>query len=121
MPIYVYHCSNCDYQFDQYQRFTDESLIICPECGRPTLHKVYQPVGIVFKGKGFYATDNRSTSGLASSHAKEDAAGAATLKAESSPNEKPDTGGNGDKQTAKKTESPKKTKEVAAPVAAPNS
>ena len=96
MPIYVYHCSNCDYQFDQYQRFTDESLTICPECGRTTLHKVYQPVGIVFKGKGFYATDNRSTSGLATSHAKEDAAEAISQKVESSSTKESDSGGNGD-------------------------
>ena len=121
MPIYVYHCNNCDYQFDQYQRFTDESLIICPECGRPTLHKVYQPVGIVFKGKGFYATDNRSTSGLASSHAKEDAAESAALKSETSPVEKPDKGDNGDKTATKKTETPKKAKEATATVAASSS
>jgi len=36
---------------------------VCPECLEETLHKVYQPVGIVFKGKGFYATDHRSASG----------------------------------------------------------
>ena len=120
MPIYVYHCNNCDYQFDQYQRFTDESLIICPECGRPTLHKVYQPVGIVFKGKGFYATDNRSTSGLASSHAKEDSAESAVLKAESNALEKSETSGKGDKQAAEKTESSKKAKEAKATVTAPS-
>ncbi|HSN95369.1 MAG TPA: FmdB family zinc ribbon protein [Anaerolineaceae bacterium] len=120
MPIYVYHCSNCDFQFDQYQRFTDESLTICPECGRPTLHKVYQPVGIVFKGKGFYATDNRSTSGLATSHAKEDAAEAVSQKAASDSANEPVTGGNGDKPASKKADGPKKAKEVPAPVAAPN-
>ncbi len=121
MPIYVYHCSNCDYQFDQYQSFTDESLTICPECGRPTLHKVYQPVGIVFKGKGFYATDNRSTSGLASSHAKEDAAESTAVKSGSGALENPDTGGNGDKTASKKTESTKKAQEANAPVAIPSS
>ena len=47
--------------------------MVCPECGEPTLRKVYQPVGIVFKGKGFYATDNRSPSGQSfSSTDKED-------------------------------------------------
>lgn len=63
MPTYTYHCESCGIRFDQYQKFTDEPLTICPECGELTLHKVYQPVGIVFKGKGFYATDNRSPSG----------------------------------------------------------
>lgn len=121
MPIYVYHCTNCDYQFDQYQRFTDESLTICPECDRPSLHKVYQPVGIVFKGKGFYATDNRSTSGLASSHAKEDAAETSEAKVEISSVKGSDSGENGDKPASKKNAAPKKAKEATAPVAAPNS
>jgi putative FmdB family regulatory protein len=63
MPTYTYQCENCGIRFDQYQKFTDDALVICPECGEPALRKVYQPVGIVFKGKGFYATDNRSPSG----------------------------------------------------------
>ena len=63
MPTYTYQCENCGIRFDQYQKFTDEPLVVCPECGVTALRKVYQPVGIVFKGKGFYATDNRSPSG----------------------------------------------------------
>jgi putative FmdB family regulatory protein len=63
MPTYTYQCENCGIRFDQYQKFTDDPLVVCPECGETALRKVYQPVGIVFKGKGFYATDNRSPSG----------------------------------------------------------
>ncbi|NSW54194.1 MAG: zinc ribbon domain-containing protein [Anaerolineae bacterium] len=63
MPIYTYHCDNCGVTFDQRQSFTDEALKTCPECEVEALHKVYQPVGIVFKGKGFYATDHKSASG----------------------------------------------------------
>ena len=63
MPTYTYQCENCGVRFDQYQKFTDEPLLVCPECSEAALRKVYQPVGIVFKGKGFYATDNRSPSG----------------------------------------------------------
>ncbi len=63
MPIYTYRCSDCGFQFDQQQKFSDQQLIRCPECGKKALHKVYQPVGIVFKGSGFYSTDNRSPSG----------------------------------------------------------
>ena len=63
MPIYTYRCENCGVQFDRRQKFDDEPLSVCPECETETLHKVYQPVGIVFKGSGFYATDNRSPSG----------------------------------------------------------
>ncbi len=63
MPIYTYLCENCGVQFDRRQHFTDEPLKVCPECKTETLRKVYLPVGIVFKGSGFYATDNRSPSG----------------------------------------------------------
>jgi len=72
MPTYTYHCDNCGIRFDQYQKFSEEALTVCPECGEPTLRKVYQPVGIVFKGKGFYATDNRSPSGQTYSSDRED-------------------------------------------------
>ena len=63
MPVYTYRCDNCGVQFDQTQKFTDDPLTKCPECGKNSLHKVYTPVGIVFKGSGFYATDHRSPSG----------------------------------------------------------
>lgn len=72
MPTYTYQCENCGIRFDQYQKFSDNHLVICPECHEPALHKVYQPVGIVFKGKGFYATDNRSPSGQSYTSDKED-------------------------------------------------
>ena len=72
MPTYTYQCENCGIRFDQYQKFSEEHLIICPECSEPALRKVYQPVGIVFKGKGFYATDNRSPSGQTFHSDKED-------------------------------------------------
>jgi putative FmdB family regulatory protein len=72
MPTYTYKCENCGIRFDQFQKFSDEPLIECPECGEPTLRKVFQPVGIVFKGKGFYATDNRSPSGQTYTSDKED-------------------------------------------------
>ncbi len=63
MPVYTYRCDNCGVQFDRKQSFTDPLLKVCPDCGKKTLHKVYTPVGIVFKGSGFYATDHRSPSG----------------------------------------------------------
>lgn len=63
MPIYIYRCDNCGVQFERHQKFSDPPLTRCPECDKKTLRKVFQPVGIVFKGSGFYATDNRSPSG----------------------------------------------------------
>ncbi len=63
MPVYVYHCANCDYEFEQQQSFSDKPLKKCPECGHITLHKVYTPVSVIYKGSGFYSTDHRSSSG----------------------------------------------------------
>lgn len=63
MPTYTYRCLNCGVEFDQYQSFSDVPLVKCPDCGKKTLRKLLVPVGIIFKGKGFYATDNRSPSG----------------------------------------------------------
>ena len=72
MPTYTYQCDNCGIRFDQYQKFSEAPLEVCPECGESALRKVYLPVGIVFKGKGFYATDNRSPSGQSYSTEKEE-------------------------------------------------
>lgn len=72
MPVYTYRCENCGIQFDQTQKFSDPPLTRCPECNHKSLRKVYMPVGIVFKGKGFYATDNRSPSGQKWSSSHED-------------------------------------------------
>ena len=61
MPTYQYACTECDHAFEQVQSFSDASLTECPQCqGR--LRKVYNAVGVVFKGSGFYRTDSRSTS-----------------------------------------------------------
>jgi putative FmdB family regulatory protein len=59
VPTYSYACTACEHRFDTVQKFTDSSLTDCPECsGR--LRKLFSPVGIVFKGSGFYRTDSRS-------------------------------------------------------------
>lgn len=70
MPVYTYQCDNCGVRFDRYQKFTDQTLAWCPECGKKALRKVYSPVGIVFKGSGFYSTDHRSPSGGGSTGAR---------------------------------------------------
>lgn len=66
MPVYEYRCRNCDHQFEIQQSFTDDALTVCPEC-EGDLRKVFAPVGITFKGSGFYKTDSRSGSGSSSS------------------------------------------------------
>ena len=71
MPIYTYRCEHCGVQFDRQQRFSDATLTRCPECDEDALRKVYTPVGIVFKGSGFYSTDHRSPSGASRSGSEE--------------------------------------------------
>ena len=63
MPTYAYRCTQCGHAFDIYQSFTDDALTVCPEC-EGALRKVLSPVGVVFKGSGFYVTDHRNNSTL---------------------------------------------------------
>jgi putative FmdB family regulatory protein len=65
VPTYQYVCTQCDEALEVHQAFTDEPLTVCPVCqGR--LRKVFNAVGVVFKGSGFYRTDNRPKSGSGS-------------------------------------------------------
>ncbi|MGU3292343.1 FmdB family zinc ribbon protein [Williamsia sp. M5A3_1d] len=73
MPTYSYACTQCDNKFDIVQSFTDDSLTECPVCGG-RLRKLFNSVGIVFKGSGFYRTDSRSGS-TASESAGSDSSG----------------------------------------------
>ena len=58
MPTYQYACTECGHAFEEVQSFSDDALTTCPECsGR--LRKVFNAVGVVFKGSGFYRTDSR--------------------------------------------------------------
>jgi putative FmdB family regulatory protein len=60
MPTYQYACTECGHAFEQFQTFSEDSLTECPECsGR--LRKLFNAVGVVFKGSGFYRTDSRTT------------------------------------------------------------
>ena len=60
MPTYQYACTECSHTFEQFQSFSEDALSVCPECeGR--LRKLYNAVGVVFKGSGFYRTDSRSS------------------------------------------------------------
>lgn len=71
MPLYSYRCDVCGVQFDRRQGFNEPILRKCPECGEQSLRKLFTPVGIVFKGKGFYATDHRATKALTTSKKEE--------------------------------------------------
>ena len=64
MPTYQYACTECGEQLERVQSFSDPALTECPACGGK-LRKVFNSVGIVFKGSGFYRTDSRDTKGSA--------------------------------------------------------
>ncbi|MGV0812025.1 FmdB family zinc ribbon protein [Mycolicibacterium houstonense] len=66
MPTYSYACTECGNRFDAVQAFTDDALTTCPKCSGK-LRKLFGSVGVVFKGSGFYRTDNRE-SGKSSSN-----------------------------------------------------
>jgi putative FmdB family regulatory protein len=60
MPTYDYECKQCGYTFEHFQSMSDNPLVECPEC-RGTLRRLIGGgMGIIFKGSGFYVTDNRS-------------------------------------------------------------
>jgi putative FmdB family regulatory protein len=61
VPTYQYTCKECGEQVEVVQKFTDDPMTVCPACGG-VLRKVFSPVGIVFKGSGFYRTDSRKGS-----------------------------------------------------------
>ncbi len=104
MPTYQYACTECGHSFEQFQGFSEDSLTVCPECsGR--LRKLFNAVGVVFKGSGFYRNDSRATT--TSSEAP--AAGAASSETKS------------DTKVEKKTETKSESKTPAATPAATSS
>ena len=110
VPTYQYACTECGHAFEQFQSFSDDALTTCPECeGR--LRKLFNAVGVVFKGSGFYETDYRSKaykksaeedrkaetkSKESSSDKKESESKKPAAKAEKKPTPKPDKGSSKD-------------------------
>lgn len=68
MPTYQYLCTECGHAFEQVQKFSDDALTTCPEC-TGKLRKVFNSVGVVFKGSGFYKTDSKSSTSASSTPA----------------------------------------------------
>jgi putative FmdB family regulatory protein len=64
MPTYEYHCQSCGKRFEAWQKITDEPIKMCPDCSGE-VHRVIYPVGLMFKGSGFYSTDNRGSNASA--------------------------------------------------------
>ena len=75
MPTYQYACTDCGEQLEVHQSFTDDALTVCPACeGR--LRKVFNAVGVVFKGSGFYKTDSRQSTSAAGKDSDSSGSGA---------------------------------------------
>lgn len=105
MPKYQYQCKDCGEALEIQQSFTDDALTVCPNCGGD-LRKVFNAVGVVFKGSGFYRNDSRSTSSSG------DTARPAAKESTSSSDSSPASGR--DPQSSKTTAPAKKTGESAA-------
>ena len=111
MPTYSYACTECDHRFDAVQAFTEDALTTCTECaGR--LRKLFNSVGVVFKGSGFYRTDSRDS-------------GKGSASVPSGGSESSGSGSSGEKSTdsssssgEKSSSSEKSTSSTSAPAAA---
>ena len=101
MPTYQYTCTDCGEPVEAVQKFTDDPLSVCAACGG-RLRKVFSPVGIVFKGSGFYRTDSRNSSVAAD--AKKDKQDKQPAESAKSANGSGDKADKADKPAAKKSE-----------------
>lgn len=84
MPLYAYTCTACGHNFDIHQSFADDALTVCPECDG-LLRKVFSPVGVVFKGSGFYRTDNKAASKSTTSASKSSDSASSSTSTSSAP------------------------------------
>ena len=94
MPTYQYVCTECGDQVEAVQKFTDDPLSVHDTCGG-RLRKVFSPVGIVFKGSGFYRTDSRKGSSASTAASSSDSSSSAGDKKT----------GDGDKNAGEKSSS----------------
>jgi putative FmdB family regulatory protein len=117
MPTYSYHCDTCGHDFDAFQKFAEDPLNECPECSAP-IRRVIQPVGVVFKGSGWYITDSRpkSSSDSGDSKAKSDSTDKAADKDKDKAKDK-GTDKNVDAAASAKPEPAKKSEKSTADVA----
>ncbi len=113
MPVYAYKCDNCGYYFEEKQSFSDDPITDCPNCDHEqTVHRVIQPVGVVFKGSGFYVTDNRGSANSAAPASVNGDDSAKTDTGDSSSDAKPaaSASDSGEKKAEKKESKPATSK-----------
>jgi putative FmdB family regulatory protein len=102
MPTYGYKCANCGHQFEIVQRISEEPLKACPKC-QGKLSKMLYPVGISFKGSGFYTTDYKGA-GKGSTESSNGSASSSDGSGESKPEAKPKTESKSDAKTESKSD-----------------
>jgi putative FmdB family regulatory protein len=108
VPTYQYACTECGHAFDQFQSFSDDALTQCPECqGR--LRKIFNAVGVVFKGSGFYRNDSRD---------KKSSAVSSDNKSDSRSETKSDSGTSSDTKSETKSDKKSDTPSSSSPKAA---
>lgn len=113
MPTYQYSCTDCGHFFEAVQSFSDDSLTVCPECeGR--LRKVYNAVGVVFKGSGFYRTDSRAQTNGAKDGTKDGVKDGVKASGDSSGNGSGSTKGSSDSSSSSTSSSSTSTPSPAA-------
>ncbi|MGW1811579.1 FmdB family zinc ribbon protein [Streptomyces sp. NPDC002078] len=88
MPTYQYQCTECGEGLEAVQKFTDDALTECPNCGG-RLKKVFSAVGIVFKGSGFYRNDSRGSTSSSSPASKTSSTSSSSTPSSSSSDSKP--------------------------------
>src|SRR4051812_8017526 len=103
MPTYEYACKSCGQHLEVVQSFKDEPLRICPNCDGE-LRKVFSPIGITFKGSGFYKTDSRGSSGKSES-AKSESSSSSSSSSSSDSSKSSDSKSSSDSTKSSKSES----------------
>ena len=120
MPTYQYVCTECGGQLEAVQKFTDDPLTVHEACGG-RLRKVFSPVGIVFKGSGFYRTDSRNGSSAPAQASSSSSAAGSSSDSSSSPSssssssggEKASSSSGGEKTSSASSSAPSSGEKVA--------
>jgi putative FmdB family regulatory protein len=108
MPTYEYRCRDCGEPLEVVQSFTDDPLTVCPVCGGE-LRKVFQAVGIAFKGSGFYKTDSRKAAKSSASSSGSESSGSSEPKSTPSGSNGDVGSGDGAKPSSKSSSSSSST------------
>jgi putative FmdB family regulatory protein len=91
VPTYQYACTDCGHAFEQVQSFSDDALTVCPEC-QGKLRKLFNAVGVVFKGSGFYRNDSRKPAAESSSSSSSETSSSPSSPSTSTPSSSDSSG-----------------------------